>query len=420
MRGFDSTRVKPWPFSLAVTGLLGITAIIGCNGPPPSSSADPASTPVARTSPAIQIVHPTRQSLRHVIEQPGFNIEPFQETPIYPKISGYIEDWEATPIDIGKDVRKGQILARLRVPELEAAVDQKRAAVRAAEAQTRVKAAAVLTARAQMERLQSQYTRLSRAGQQGVFDRDQVDEVRLGLQAAQAGLEQAHADVAAAEAKVEQAKADEAYARAMLGYATIRAPFNGVVTQRNINTDHFVQPSGVGKKDLPLYVIDQVDPVRVFVNVPASDAPWIRDGDAVKLRLQGAGGQLIAAKITRNARALDPRTRTLRTEIDVPNPGGTLLPGMYVQARISVEHPNTWTLPAGAVFTVGNQTYCYRVVAGKTVRTPLQLGPRGNGLIEVFAMQQGEGQWQPITGTEEVVASDPSTITNGQSAPSHH
>ncbi|HZU39239.1 MAG TPA: efflux RND transporter periplasmic adaptor subunit, partial [Gemmataceae bacterium] len=260
----------------------------------------------------------------------------------------------------------------------------------------------------------------------GVFDRDQVDEIHLGLRAAQADLERAQADVVAAEAQAQVAQADLAYARTMLGYTTIRAPFDGVITERHINTDDFVQPAGTGKKDLPLYVVEQIDPVRVFINVPATDAPWIRDGDPVRLRLQGAGGRIIEGKgiaVKRNARALNPQARTLRTEIDVPNPPnpkGRLLPGMYVQATITVEHANAWTIPDAAFFTVGDQMYCYRVVKGKAVRTALQVGLQGNGLVEVLAMQQPparsgeEGRWQPVTGSEEVVASNPASLTDGQ------
>src|SRR5579884_1705785 len=146
--------------ALVVAGaLLGVLA--GCNG---SAQPTPATT-VAASAPeskaAPRIVHPERQTIRHAIEQPGFNIEPFQETPLYPKIAGYIHNWEANPIDIGATVHKGQVLAELYVPELKVAVEQKEAALRAAQAQIRVKKAAGLTAQAQVERLQRQYDRLA-------------------------------------------------------------------------------------------------------------------------------------------------------------------------------------------------------------------------------------------------------------------
>jgi RND family efflux transporter MFP subunit len=376
---------------------------------PPTGAAEPV---------AVRVVTPERKSLSQRIEQPGFNIEAFQETPLYAKITGYVRKWG---VDIGDRVQKGQVLAELHVPEMEVEVRQKGAAVRQAEAQVRQSRAAVLTAQAQLERSKSQYARLERAGQGGVLDRESVEETRLGYEASKAALEKARADVAVAEAQQEVAKANRDYAQTMLQYTQIRAPYDGVVTQRNVNTDDFVQPGGIGAKGLPLYVVDQIDPVRVFVNIPGAEAAWIKDGDPVSLRLQGAGGQLYQGKVTRNARSLDPRARTLRTEIDLPNPKGRLLPGMYVQAAITVQHPDVWTLPAAAVVTEGDQTFCYRAEGGKAVRTPLQVGLRGGGLVEVLQKQARgaspgeEGRWEAITGEEEVVvAGDAASLGDGQ------
>ena len=147
-----------------------------------------------------------------------------------------------------------------------------------------------------MERAKSQYERLAKVGQNGVLDRESVDETRLGYEAAQAGLEKAKADVAAAEAQLDVAQANRDYARTMLEYAQIRAPYDGVVTQRNVNTGDFVQPAGTGAKGQPLFVVNQIDPVRVFVNVPGAEAMWVRNGDPVSLLLQGAGGRSSRAR----------------------------------------------------------------------------------------------------------------------------
>jgi RND family efflux transporter MFP subunit len=251
-------------------------------------------------------------------------------------------------------------------------------------------------------------------------DRESVEETRLGYEAAQASLEKARADVAVAEAQMEVAGASRDYAQTMLRYTQVRAPFDGVVTRRNVNSGDFVQPAGTGSAGQPLFVVQQIDPVRVFLNVPGADAAWIRDGDPVNLRRQGAGGELLQGRVTRNARSLDPQARTLRTEIDLPNPQGQLLPGMYVQATITVQHPGAWTLPAGAVVTEGDQTFCYLLIDGKAVRTPLQVGLRGGDLVEVLKKQVkspspgAEGQWEDFTGEEAVIAGDPATLSDGQ------
>jgi RND family efflux transporter MFP subunit len=361
------------------------------------------------------VVKPVRATVRHPIEQPGFNIEAFQETPLFTRVTGYVGKWH---VDIGDRVRKDDVLAELYVPEMEVELKQKEAAVQQASAQVQQSQALVLAAQAQHDRTKSQHERFQRIGQ-GVIDKENVDEVKLQHEMAKAGLAKARADVAAAEAHVEVSQAARDYARTMLQYAKVRAPYDAVVTQRNINAGDLVQPAGMGPKGLALFVVQQVDPVRVFVNVPGADAPWSQDGDAVGLRLQGAGGVVYQGKITRNARSLNPQARTLRTEIDLPNPQGKLLPGMYVQATIIVEHPNVWTLPASAIVTEGDQTVCYRVIDSKAIRTPLQIALAGGGLVEVLRKQvkspsPGEdGRWEDISGDEEV-AGNAAGLSDGQ------
>ncbi len=400
---------------LAVTlSLLGMTA--GCDRHSPAATGT-EQPPASAAGTVVRLVKPERQTIRHPIEQPGFNIEAFQETPLYAKITGYVASWKA---DIGDRVSKDQLLAAIGVPEMGVDLKQKEAAVRQATAQVAQAQAAVKNAQAQLERSRLQYERLARLGSQGTLDREQVEEARLGYQAAQAGLEKARADVSVAEGQLDVARANRDYSETMLQYTQVKAPYDGVVTQRRVNTGDFVQPAGTGTRGQPLFVVSQIDPVRVFVNVPGADAPWIKDGDPVSLRLQGAGGKLFQGKITRNARSLDPRARTLRTEIDLPNPDRKLLPGMYVQATITVSHPNAWTLPTEAVATEGDQTFCYRVEDGKAVRTPLQTGLRGGGRVEVLKKQvevpaPGEGgRWEDITGTEDIVAGDVASVSDGQ------
>ena len=413
----QTTSRRPVHWALLATAgaaLLAMTA--GCQ--PPSAGAPQPEQPAApKVEAAVRVIKPERKTVRHPIEQPGFNIEAYQETALYAKISGYVQKWN---VDLGDRVKRDQVLAELYVPEMVVDVKQKEAAVGQAVAQIKQAEAARLAAQAQVARTKSQYERLAQSGRTGTISEESVAETRLGYEAAEAGLEKAKADIAAAEAQRQVAEAARDYAQTVLEYRRIRAPFDGVVTQRNVNQDDFIQPSSTGAKGVPLYVVDQVDPVRVFINVPGADAAWVKDGDPVSLRLQGAGGEPFQGKVTRNARSLDPRSRTLRTEIDLPNPDGKLLPGMYVEASIVVEHRNAWTLPAAAVVTEGDQTFCYRVADGKAVRTPLQVGLRGGGLVEVLKKQVKspspgeEGRWEDVTGDEEVVDGDPATLSDGQ------
>jgi RND family efflux transporter MFP subunit len=401
------------PFHILAIGIAAIGLSAGCDRP---ATALPAAEAQPVVTPAIHTVKPERATVRHRVDQPGFNIQSFQQAPLFAKVAGYIEKWN---VDIGDGVKKNDALAVLYVPEMKIDVDRKQAALRQAAAQIEQAKASVMTAQAQVDRMKSQYERLSRFGKSGVLDQENVDEIRLNYEAARATLEKGNADVKFATAQNEAAKADLAYAKTMLDYATIRAPFDGVVTHRNINAGDFVQPAAGGTRGQPLFVVEQVDPVRVFVKVPGADAPWIKDGDPVTLELEGAGGTLIEAKVTRNARSLDPQNRTLSTEIDLPNPRGNLLPGMYVQARIIVQRKDAWTLPESVLVSEADQTICFRVEEGRAVRTPLQIGLRGNGRVEILMKQTptslsgGELQWTPITGQEEIVASGASSLVNG-------
>jgi RND family efflux transporter MFP subunit len=205
----------------------------------------------------------------------------------------------------------------------------------------------------------------------------------------------------------------------MLKYAEIRAPFDGVVTRRKINTRDFVQPGDAGKGE-PLYVVDRTDPVRVFVNVADEDAVWVRNRDVAQVRVLGLPGEPFKGTVTRTSGSMDPLTRTLHTEIDLRNEAGRLLPGMYADITIIAEHKGVWALPAKAVREEGERPYCYRVENGRAVRTPLQVGMRGGDLIEVLKKRVKppspgeEERWEDLTGDEEVIASDPGALKDDQ------
>ena len=404
--------------SMMGAALLGLTG--GCQqSPAPAQSAAAEAPPPA--SPQVTLVYLQRKTVRRVFKRPGYNIEAYQRTPLYAKISGYVRKWN---FDIGDRVRKDQVMAELWVPEMEVELQQKKAAIDQAEAEIGQARAAVLRARAEYDRTKSQSERLARVGVK-VIDQENVEEARLGFEASKAGVAKAQADVKAAEARLQVARKAHDYTQTLLQYTKIRAPFDGVVTQRTLNEGDFVQPVAGRKGDAP-FVVEQVDPVRVFIDVPEVEAVWLRDGDGASVRSQSLPGQEFRGVVTRTSRSLNPSTRTLHTEVDLPNPKGTLLPGLYVDVTITVEHRGVWTLPASAVVTKEDESFCYRCENGKAVRTPLQLGLSGGGLVEVLKKQvklSKPGQekvWEDFTGEEEVITSNPSTLTDGQAVAVSH
>jgi RND family efflux transporter MFP subunit len=398
-------------------GLVGLTS--GCNQPsgPPSDQA--AAPPGAETA-EVKVVKPEKKDVRRLIERPGFNIEAYERTPLYAKIAGYVQKWN---YDMGDRVRKNDVLAEIHIPEMEVELQQKEASVEQATSEIEQAKAAKQAAEAEQERAKSQYQRLALVGRSGVLDKEQVEESKLGSKAADAALVKAQADVSVAEKRRKRAEADRDYVKTLLQYTKVRAPYDGVVTRRIVHTGDFVQPAGNSKGEA-LFVVEKVDPVRVFVNVQELEAVWVRDGDIAIIRPQSLQGQQVKGTVTRTSGSVDPQTRTLRTEIDLPNADSKLVPGMYVKATIIAEHKKVWTLPATAVLTKGEQSFCYRVEYGKAIRTPIRVGMRGNEqgneLVEVMKIQtkpakaSEEAPWEDLSGEETIVTSNPASLTDGQ------
>jgi HlyD family secretion protein len=394
--------------------LLGM--VCGCNRQP-AASPDQGAAP---KTPEVKVVRPEKKDVRRPIERPAYNIEAYERTLLYAKIPGYVLKWN---VDMGATVRKDEILAELYVPEMEVELEQKKAAVGQAAAEIKRAEAAKLRATAELKRADSQYMRLERLA--GALEgKDQIEEYRLGFEAAQAALANAEADVEVAKARLKVAEADRDHVQTLLQYAKIPAPFDGLVTRRNVSTRDFVQPAGNSKGEA-LFVVDMVDPMRVFVNVQELESVWVHDGETALFRPQSLPGQQFKGTVTRTSGALNPQNRTLRTEIDLPNPVGLdgkrkLQPGMYGEVTIIAQHKNVWALPATAVLTQGEQSFCYRVENGKAIRTPIQAGLRGAELVEILKIQAqpatsaAGSQWTDLTGEEAFVASNAASLTDGQ------
>jgi HlyD family secretion protein len=232
--------------------------------------------------------------------------------------------------------------------------------------------------------------------------------------------DKAEADVAAARNKLLVAESDQRRTEAMLAYARITAPFDGVVTDRRVHTGHFLQSAAGGSKGEPLFVVMRIDRVRVFVEVPEADAVLIRDGTPGRVRVQVLNDREFEGTVAGTSWSLEPGQRTLRAEIDLANPDGVLRPGMYVHALVEAQRPDAWTVPSAAVLVRDGQTFCYRVEDGKAVRTLLRVGGRDGGTVEVLKKQRrpekpGErARWEDFTGQEAIIVTRPGELSDGQ------
>ena len=405
-------------------GAVMVSLAVGCNQPAADTSEQGAQTTQPET-PTVKVMHPQKKDVRRLIERPGYNIEAYERTPLYAKLPGYVRKWN---FDMGDSVHKDDVMAEIYIPELEVELRQKKAAVAQAAAEIKQAEAAVLRFQAEQRHAESQYRRLARVGSNGVLDKEVQDEARFGFEAAQAAVAKAQADVDVARERLKGAEAARDHVETLLQYTKIPAPYDGVVTgRRTINTWDFVQPASAGKGD-PLFVVEKINPVRVFIQVQEPDNVWVRDGDAALIRVESFPGPPFKGTVKRTSKSLNPQNRTLRTQIDLPNDDGKLLPGMFVNATIIPEHKNVWALPATAVVTQGGHSFCYRVEDGMAVRTPVRVGLRGNEkdneLLEVLKKQTKparagqEGGWEDFTGEEVIVVSDPGALTDGQTVSS--
>lgn len=413
----------------------------------------------------VQTTTLMRQTLRREIVSTG-SVRSYEEVVIQPRIVGFVEKWTA---DIGDRVKKGDVLAQLSVPEAEkrvevekirvlrreAEVKQAKIAVLAAEAEIKVGEAKKQEAMANVSRAEAlharwdkEYKREAELLKNGKRDMEQqpIDETLNNLKAAEADLNTAKAKLATiqatqevtkanrdkaaiaveiAQANLEEAKMELTIQRDWLDFAILRAPFDGVITRRNVNTGQlFVvppTPMSAGNPDDAAFTIMRTDMVRVALEVPEKDAVFVKDGANAILRLPAYKNQVIDCKVTRTSWSLDPKTRGLRVEIFLDNPKGELRSGMTANATILADIPNVWTLPANVVLNDGEANYCFIVEGGKATRLNLLVGTSGQDLIQVVAKQAPsakpgeEGKWVPPTGSERVIVSKLRSIKEGQS-----
>ncbi len=417
----------------------------GCTAPSQAESSDDEARRAADVD-RVAVVRPERQDLTLTTTQPG-RLESLEQTPLFAKLAGFVE---RIPVDIGDPVEKGQTLVELWIPELSDDVTHRKASVAMAEAQVRqaqaargAARAAYNTAVAQVElsqarvhrveadkaRWESEFRRIESLAERGSINEKLVDETRLQLRSAEASIKETEADIRSAEASrdeadavVVQAEADEAAAQArlqvaqaelaraesLLSYATIVAPFDGVIVRRGVDTGHFVSPADSGQST-PLVVVARTDVVRTFVDVPELEATLVtagEDGARAQIRVQGLGGRSLEGHVSRTSGSLDPANRSLRTVIDIDNPAGQLRPGMFATATLTLAtRQNAMTLPVAALIRNGDEAHVCKVEDGIVQRVPVTLGLRVGDRFEILS---------GVTDEDEIVAVRPEVLQDGQ------
>lgn len=262
---------------------------------------------------------------------------------IYARVNGYVGKWF---VDIGDHVKKGQVMALIETPDLDAELAGARAQLQAAQAQ-------VLVRQAQAEFAKSTYDRW-RDSPKGVVSEQEREQKHADYDSAAASLKSAEADVTLDQSRVNQYVA-------LSEFKQVTAPFDGIVSQREIDIGNLVT-AGSTSATTPLYVMTQNDPMRVFVDVPQSAAPDLMEGKIpVDVRVPGHEGRTYAGSVTRTADALNQQARTLRVEVDIPNGQSTLVPGMYVKVDFGLQPKGLVQVPAAALVFRANGPQVARV-----------------------------------------------------------
>ena len=449
--------------------LLGLAVLpIACNkanSTPATGAASVASADVPVTH--VKVASPKRVPLAWSIEQPG-TVMAFEVTPVVAKIPGYVKEIAADPvarqqgkpdavIDMGSEVTKGQLLATLDIPELDAEATQKRAAVdqataelelarkdvRVAESQVsaalvavREAEAGVMRAGTELDRWKTELVQSDELVARKVIDIQSRDVTFKQFRAAESARgetvarvntadvavterrvrkERAEAEVLVASAKLKVAEAAVKEVEARLTYTRITAPFDGIVTSRMVHTRHFVQPPSSGQTQV-LFTVASLEVVRVFVDVPEVSSAKAGPGAKATVRVPALANREYAAEITRTGGVVQPETRTLRTEIDVVNKDRLLKPGMYAVVQIQAATADATVLPAACVLPADETHYVYLVEAGRAVKYRVQVGRTDGGNVQVLGRRRATatgGNWEEFAGSEKVVVGNLGALTDG-------
>jgi RND family efflux transporter MFP subunit len=288
------------------------------------------------------------------------------ESTIYARVNGYVAKWL---VDIGDHVKKGQVLAIIETPELDAELQAARAQLRSSESQVVARQAEAEFSKTTNERW--------RDSPKGVVSEQEREAKKADYESAEARLYAANAQVNLDKSKVDQYSA-------MSEFKQVKAPFDGTITERKIDVGNLVN-AGSGSTTTPLYRMAQTDPLRIFVDVPQSAAGELMSaGVPAEIRATGAVGGAFAGKIARSAESINAQARTMRVEVDMPNADHGLVPGMYVNVAFGLPARGLVEVPAAALIFRSTGTQVAKVGADERVTFETVTIARDNGsLVEL-------------------------------------
>ena len=348
-----------------------------------AQSADEAKSAAAEPL-AVEVTRPTRRALTRTLHMPATLLAD-EQVNMFAKTSGYVAE---VVVDIGSRVKKSDVLATIDVPEMKDELRQAEAIQAAKNAKVTQAEALRETAKAEVQRYAAEYAlqkithdRKVELRKQNVIPEQELDEAKNQLAVAEAfqriaraKVNSGEADVAVAKAEVMMALATVARINTLMEYATIRAPFDGVITERFIDPGDFVRSATEGAVK-PLLWIAKIDRIRLSLEIPEMDSSFVKVGTPVDVLVKAVGEHSFSGVITRTAVGLRASTRTMRAEVDLDNAEGLLAPGMYAQVTIKLEiKESALMIPSKAIRVRGREMYVLVARAQLAQKVPIDLG----------------------------------------------
>lgn len=382
-----SSPTRPMVWSLAsITAVLIVAAFLGGYIPrmrrQKALFADAAAD--AQSIPVANVVTVERSSPRSELVLPG-NIQAVTEAPLLARASGYVKH---RYVDIGDRVKTGQLLADIEAPELELQTRQAKASLEQARSSLEQATASLQQGKTNEQLAATTAERWKNLAARGVVSKQENDQYQSQREAQRSSVQALTQAVAAARNNVAASEANVARLTEMQSYLKVRAPFSGVITVRNVDVGALISEGTT-----LLFRVAQTDRLRTYVNVPQSEASEVHVGQVAKLSIADLPRRVFQGAVTRTSNSLDPATRTLLTEVQLANPDGALMPGMYANVDLTTRRQDPPLLIPGDTLVVrADGPQVALVTPDKTVHFQrIQLGRDYGDRLEVLSgLQPGQ------------------------------
>ncbi len=376
---------KRLAFSAGACCLIGV---VSCSSPANTSAKTEAQPEKPASVAAVKV---TRQDLsRDLVLSAEFR--PYQEIEVHAKVAGYLKQ---ILVDVGDRVKAGQTLALLEVPEMQDDATQAAATKRRSESELERARTELTRAESSHEAAHLSYQRMAQVvkTRPGLVAQQEVDDAQARDRVSEAQVSTAKAAISSAENQVAVSTSSAEHVRTMQAYTRITAPFDGVITKRYADLGSMIQAGTASQSQArPLVRLSQNDRLRLVLPVPESVVPRIRLGSVVEVRVQALGRKL-EGRVSRFSGWVNAATRTMETEVDVPNPRLELFPGMYAEALIQLDqHHGVLAVPVQSISSIETHPEVFVVNAQRRVELrPVKVGIETPDKVEVVdGLHEGE------------------------------